>query len=196
MRERRRRHLRGRPEGRNPERHLRLVPRLHGPGPLLHGGRLDGDGRHLHPAAHLQARQRRGRQRGRSPAWRKNCRRSATAARPTPSSSARASNTPTARPVKASDFPFAVERDVQAQLRRLALLHRRSSAPKSSPKRSRAASPASKPTTRPAKSSSTWSNRAAPSPTSSALMFVGAAAAGHADRRPLGQPAARHRPLR
>ena len=27
------------------------------------------------------------------------------------------------------------------------------------------------------------------------LMFVGAAAAGHADRRPLGRPAARHRPV-
>ena len=69
-------------------------------------------------------------------------------------------------PVKASDFTYAVERALQAQLAAARPSTPTSSAPKSSPKRRRAASPGSKPTTRPAKSSSTWSSRAAPSPTS------------------------------
>ena len=58
-------------------------------------------------------------------------------------------------PVKASDFTASVERMFKLNSLRRALLHRASSAPKSSPKPSRAASPGSKPTTRPARSSST-----------------------------------------
>ena len=70
-------------------------------------------------------------------------------------------------PVKASDFTFAVERDVQAQLPRLALLHGHRRRRKVRRNQKAAASPGSRRTTRPAKSSSTWSSRAAPSPTSS-----------------------------
>ncbi len=49
----------------HPDGQLRLVPRLPGPGALLHAGRLDGDVQHLPAAAHLRARQRRRGRRGR-----------------------------------------------------------------------------------------------------------------------------------
>ena len=141
---------------RHAERHLRLLPRLPRPGALLHGRRLDGDVRHLHPAAHLRARRRRRRAAKVDPRpGREHCRRSATAARPTRCPCARASSTPTARRSRPPTSPTRSNALFKLNSRRLALLHRASSAPKSSPKPRAAASPGSRPTTRPARSSST-----------------------------------------
>ena len=84
-------------EGGTLTRHLRLLPRLPRPAALLHGRRLDGDVRHLHPAADLRAREWRRRQQGdpgpgQEPAE-DHQRRQDLHAHPAP----RASNTPTAR---------------------------------------------------------------------------------------------------
>ena len=97
-------------------------------------------------------------------------------------------------PVKASDFPFAVERMIKLNSGGSPFYTERSSAPKSSPKRTRAASPASS-------RRQDRRNRHQPEPPARHLHQRAradvrrAAPAGHADRRPHGEPAPRHRAL-
>ena len=69
-------------------------------------------------------------------------------------------------PVKASDFTYAVERLFKLNSGGSPFYTDIVGAEKFAEDEERAASPGSRPTTRPAKSSSTWSSRAAPSPTS------------------------------
>ena len=141
-------------------------PELPRPGARLRHRKLYGALQHLRATAHLRARQRRGRERGDPGAGQGRCRRSATTAAPTRSSSAPGSSTPTAPRCAPPTSPASVERMLRAELRRLALLHRHRRRRTLRSKPSAAGSPASRPTTRAARSSSTWSSRAAPSPTS------------------------------
>ena len=172
-----------------------VLPRLPGPGALLHRRRLDGDVRRLHPAADLHARRRRRRQRSDPRPGQRTCRRSATAARPTRSSSAPASNTPTARRSRPPTSPTrsnASSRSTPAARPSTPT----SSAPKSSPKRRPAASPASKTNDKTGeivihliKPRGTFTNELG-------LMFVAPVPPDTPNEEPVDQPAARHRPLR
>ena len=64
----------------------------------------------LHPAAHLQARQGRGRAPRSSPAWPRPCPRSRPTARPTSSSCGPNMKYSDGTPIKASDFTYAIQR--------------------------------------------------------------------------------------
>ena len=86
-------------------------------------------------------------------------------------------------PVKASDFTYAVERHVQGQLRRLALLHGHRRRRRVRRNARRAASRASRPTTRPARSTIDLTEPRGTFTNELGLLFAAPVPAGHARPR-------------
>ena len=91
--------------------------------------------RHLHPAAHLRPRRRRGRRQGDPRPGRKQCRRSPTAARPTPSSSRQGLKYSDGDAGQGLRLHLRGRTHLQGQLAAARPSTPTSSAPKSSPKR-------------------------------------------------------------